>query len=94
MEEGGGAGSAAGSNYASLSCYKLQVGYLSLEMQGCSPLEQQQQLFYVEILLFIAPPFPILSIEKSVVYHCMHDTVNSACIPLMRAEASCEMAVE
>ena len=30
MEEGGGAGSAAGSNYAFLSCYELQVGYLSL----------------------------------------------------------------
>jgi len=43
MEEGGGAGSAAGSNYAFLSCYELQVGYLSLEPQGCRPLEQQQR---------------------------------------------------
>ena len=37
----GGAGSAAGSNYAFLSCYELQVGYLSLEPQGRSPLEQR-----------------------------------------------------
>ena len=34
---------ANGSNIAFLSCY-LQVGYLRLELQGCSPLASQQLL--------------------------------------------------
>ena len=33
MEEGGGAGSAAGSDYTFLSCYELQVGYLPEQQQ-------------------------------------------------------------
>ena len=70
MEEGGGAGSVAGCNYAFLNCYELQVGWSRKDVVLSSNN--------------VTPPFPILSIEKSVVYHCMIRTVNSACIPLMR----------
>ena len=28
-------------------------------------------VLFVALLLFVAPQFPILSIERSVVYHCM-----------------------
>ena len=62
MQEGGGAGSVQ--TEVILSCYaELQVGYLWLELQRCSPHEQQQLLYCNAVHLFTCALLPTSAIS-------------------------------